>query len=46
MKAFCRDCFWRGPAPARRCPKCASPRMVAHEELDRVAIAHMDLDAF
>ena len=46
MKAFCRDCFWQGGQPHRRCPGCASPRMVAHEELDRLAIAHMDCDAF
>ena len=46
MTAFCRDCFWRGDEPARRCPSCASPRMVAHPELDRLAIAHMDCDAF
>ena len=46
MRAFCRDCFWTGDEPLRRCPACASPRMVAHEELDRLAIAHMDCDAF
>jgi DNA polymerase-4 len=46
MKAFCRDCFWQGEAPVRRCPDCASPRIVAHEELSRLAIAHMDCDAF
>jgi len=46
MTAFCRDCFWRGDEPARRCPSCASPRMVAQPELDRLAIAHMDCDAF
>ena len=46
MKALCRDCFWQGEEPARRCPSCASPRIVAHEELGRLAIAHMDCDAF
>jgi DNA polymerase-4 len=46
MKAFCRDCFWTGEAPVRRCPDCGSPRIVAHAELDRLAIAHMDCDAF
>jgi DNA polymerase-4 len=46
--AFCRDCFWKGEAaPAnRRCPACASPRIVAHPELARLSIAHMDCDAF
>jgi DNA polymerase-4 len=46
MKAFCRDCFWQGEAAVRRCPDCASPRIVAHDELSRLAIAHMDCDAF
>ena len=46
MKAFCRDCFWHGAESVRRCPSCASPRVVAHEELGRLAIAHMDCDAF
>ncbi|HEV2532294.1 DNA polymerase IV [Phenylobacterium sp.] len=46
MKAFCRDCFWTGQAPVRRCPTCGSPRVVAHAELDQLAIAHMDCDAF
>jgi len=46
MKAFCRDCFWTGEDPVRRCPDCASPRIVAHPELDRLSIAHMDCDAF
>lgn len=46
MKAFCRDCFWTGEDAVRRCPACASPRIVAHEELGQLAIAHMDCDAF
>jgi DNA polymerase-4 len=46
MKAFCRDCFWQGHEAVRRCPSCASPRIVAHEELGQLAIAHMDCDAF
>jgi DNA polymerase-4 len=50
MKALCRDCFWtaeRAPdQPRPRCPGCGSPRIVAHPELDRLAIAHMDCDAF
>jgi DNA polymerase-4 len=46
MKAFCRDCFWTSEAAVRRCPACGSPRIVAHAELDRLAIAHMDCDAF
>ena len=45
MPALCRDCltpFQTGT----RCPACRSPRIVAHPELDRLAIAHMDCDAF
>ena len=46
MIAFCRDCFWTGDQVARRCPTCASPRIVAHDQLGELAIAHMDCDAF
>jgi DNA polymerase-4 len=46
VKAFCRDCFWQGQEAARRCPDCASPRIVAHPELGQLSIAHMDCDAF
>jgi DNA polymerase-4 len=46
VKAFCRDCFWQGGEAVRRCPTCASPRIVAHERLADLAIAHMDCDAF
>ena len=45
--ALCRDCLWSGPAPAaRRCPRCRSPRLAAHAELNRLTIAHIDCDAF
>jgi DNA polymerase-4 len=46
MSGLCRDCFWTGQPEPRRCPKCASPRMVCHPELERLTIAHMDCDAF
>jgi DNA polymerase IV len=46
VKAFCRDCFWQAEAARPRCPECGSPRVVAHAELDRLSIAHMDCDAF
>lgn len=45
MTHLCRDCcelFDRGS----RCPLCGSPRVIAHAELSRLAIAHMDCDAF
>ena len=44
---FCRDCFASGPTPApRRCGACGSPRLLAHPELGRLTIAHIDCDAF
>ena len=46
MKSLCRDCGWTGEAKAPRCPSCASPRTVFHEELGTLSIAHMDCDAF
>jgi len=46
MSALCRDCLRPGADTARRCPACGSPRMVAHPELEKLAIAHMDCDAF
>ncbi len=45
MPALCRDCltgFDAGP----RCPNCRSPRVLAHDELHSLSIAHMDCDAF
>jgi len=44
--ALCRDCLGPAPAAAVRCPHCGSPRLVAHPELDRLSIAHLDCDAF
>jgi DNA polymerase-4 len=46
VKAFCRDCYRTAETPARRCAACGSPRMIAHDELGALAIAHMDCDAF
>ena len=48
MRTLCRDCLTRGKAAARpsRCAACGSPRMLAHDELDALAIAHLDCDAF
>ncbi len=45
MPALCRDCL-ESFDDARRCPACASPRIVAHRELLTLSIAHMDCDAF
>ena len=50
LKALCRDCLHGfaadGSRRAGRCPACGSPRLIAHAELDDLAIAHIDCDAF
>ena len=50
MGAICRDCGASQSAPAgkppERCETCASPRILAHDELHDLAIAHIDCDAF
>jgi DNA polymerase-4 len=46
MPSLCRDCLTLTDSPALRCPACRSPRMVAHQELVTLSIAHMDCDAF
>ncbi|WP_240539807.1 DNA polymerase IV [Salinarimonas soli] len=43
---LCRDCLRFAAAAARRCAACGSPRLLAHPERDRLAIAHVDCDAF
>jgi DNA polymerase-4 len=45
MPSLCRDCLTPFAAGAR-CPACRSPRVLAHAELNSLAIAHMDCDAF
>ncbi len=49
--SFCRDCFHALPlvkagGTAPRCSACGSPRVIAHDELDALGIAHLDCDAF
>ncbi len=43
---FCRDCLAPAPAAGGRCPASGSPRLIRHDELFRLAIAHLDCDAF
>ena len=44
---LCRDCFTAFDAPApTRCDACGSPRIAAHREIQHLAIAHIDCDAF
>ncbi|MCG8560351.1 MAG: DNA polymerase IV [Hyphomicrobiales bacterium] len=44
--ALCRDCLARSTYHARLCEACGSERLVRHPELDDLAIAHIDCDAF
>jgi DNA polymerase-4 len=46
MPGFCRDCVEDAPDVAARCRRCGSPRLLRHAELSRLAIAHVDCDAF
>jgi DNA polymerase-4 len=46
MPGFCRDCRHDAPEATTRCPGCGSPRLLRHSELDALAIAHVDCDAF
>ena len=46
MSAFCRDCLADTFAQATRCGACGSPRIVHHDELAKLSIAHIDCDAF
>lgn len=43
---FCRDCLADCLADEQRCRNCRSPRLVRHTELNQLAIAHIDCDAF
>jgi DNA polymerase IV len=43
---FCRDCLADLQATARRCSDCGSPRLVRHSALAKLALAHIDCDAF
>src|SRR3954471_16362661 len=49
MAGFCRDCFADAADAAdaaRRCTACGSPRVLRHAQLNGLAIAHVDCDAF
>jgi DNA polymerase IV len=43
---FCRDCLVDCSPQAMRCQKCGSPRLLRHDELAILSIAHVDCDAF
>jgi DNA polymerase IV len=48
VTTLCRDCaaLAEAPPPGGRCAECGSPRLVAHDELGTLALAHIDCDAF
>jgi DNA polymerase-4 len=46
MKSLCRDCLWSSADIVSRCGACLSRRVIAHDDLDRLTIAHLDCDAF
>src|SRR5579871_498349 len=46
MAGFCRDCLADVPERGVRCAACGSPRLARHAELEHMAIAHVDCDAF
>lgn len=43
---LCRDCTMPVPQGADHCPACAAPRILFHDELGSLSIAHIDCDAF
>jgi DNA polymerase-4 len=46
MPGFCRDCFAEAREADSRCAACGSPRLLRHEQLNALSIAHVDCDAF
>lgn len=46
LQGFCRDCLTPALGEERRCKNCGAPRIVRHDELHELAIAHIDCDAF
>ncbi|EJF88690.1 DNA polymerase IV [Bartonella tamiae] len=43
---FCRDCLTQQKSHDKRCYRCGSPRLLRHEELYNLSLAHIDCDAF
>jgi DNA polymerase-4 len=46
MSALCRDCLADVAGERAPCPSCEGTRILVHPELDTLAIAHLDCDAF
>jgi DNA polymerase-4 len=45
-RCFCRDCLNDLDYATRRCSGCGSPRLVRHQALAALTLAHIDCDAF
>ncbi|MCV6603042.1 MAG: DNA polymerase IV [Cohaesibacter sp.] len=43
---LCRDCQHQGEKAPKRCPHCGSPRLLIHQDLTQLCIAHIDCDSF
>jgi DNA polymerase IV len=46
MTTLCRDCFTLLEATPRRCTSCKGPRLIRHDEIAKLTMAHIDCDAF
>ena len=46
LSPICRDCRRVFGEARARCSQCGSPRLFAHPEWEKLAIAHVDCDAF
>ena len=46
MASLCRDCYLVADSMLPRCPGCGGGRLVHHRAVLRLAIAHIDCDAF
>lgn len=46
MPALCRQCLTHQPGSGTRCKACGSPRIIRHDELFNLSIAHIDCDSF
>ncbi|MCG8441786.1 MAG: DNA polymerase IV [Caulobacterales bacterium] len=45
-QGWCRDCCAPAPPDADRCGSCRGRRLIRHDELASLSIAHVDCDAF
>jgi DNA polymerase IV len=47
VSTLCRDCFSLfETTTTRRCPSCKGPRLLRHDEIAKLTMAHIDCDAF